>query len=269
MIEIACQTYSLRTRPLAEMLGCARKAGFRAVELWVGHADHAGGAAAAAAARSAAAEAGIAIHAYSVGGFVRSAVELVAAKLASAFAFADALGVDLLTGVVDRRAVPVVDRLCRETGLRFAIENHWYTDFARAEDYTDALAGTSPLVGVALDTGHLLASRQRPTTAFALLGDRVFDVHLKDGVIPARLERWLLRRPRIEPRTVGAGDADVSAFLVALAGRGYVGRLAIEDERPELPLSELQASLRAATGILRGVPQRAAQPGSVACTYSS
>jgi sugar phosphate isomerase/epimerase len=269
MIEIACQTYSLRSRPLGDMLACVRKAGFRAVELWVGHADHSGGVAGATRVRSAAEETGVAIHAYSVGGFVRTELGLVEDKLASAFAFARALRVDLVTGVVDRRAVPVVDRLCRRTGIRFAIENHWYAEFARVEDYEDTLRTASPLVGVTLDTGHLLAARQRPTSALAALGDRIFDVHLKDGVIPARLERWLLRRPRLEPRTVGTGDGDLLPFLGALAERGYRGCLAIEDERPEVPLSELQASLRAAVGILRRTPQPLAPPGSVECTFSS
>ena len=69
---------------------------------------------------------------------------------------------------------------------------------------------------------------------------------------PARLERWLLRRQRIESRTVGNGEGELGRFLTALARDGYDGCVVIEDERPALPLSELQASLRAATDVLRG-----------------
>ena len=254
MIEIGCQTYSLRHHSTSEMLACARKAGFRALELWVGHADHAGGPALAARVRAAAEEVGLRIHAYSAGGFLRAALAEVEKQLASAFRFAEALGTDLVTGVVDRRAVPIVDALCRETGVRFGIENHWYADFARAEDYLAALGATSSLVGVTLDTGHLTAAGQRPAAALLLLGDRVFDIHLKDVVMSNRLERWVLRRPRMEARTVGNGDADLVPFLAALAADGYRGALAIEDERPELPLSELQASLRATSRILRAAP---------------
>ena len=257
MIEIGCQTYSLRHHSTSEMLACARKAGFRALELWVGHADHAGGPALAARVRAAAEETGLRIHAYSAGGFVRAALDDVEERLASAFRFAEALGTDLVTGVVDRRAVPIVDALCRETGMRFGIENHWYAEFARAEDYLAALGGTSPLVGVTLDTGHLTAAGQRPAAALLLLGGRVFDIHLKDVVMSNRLERWVLRRPRMEPRTVGSGEADLVPFLGALAA-DYRGALAIEDERPELPLSELQASLRATSRILRAAPAPAA-----------
>jgi len=106
---------------------------------------------------------------------------------------------------------------------------------------------------VTLDTGHLAAAGQRPAAARLLLGDRVFDVHLKDVVMAGRLERWVLRRPRMEPRTVGTGEADLQRFLTALAESGYTGAVAIEDERPELPLSELQASLRATSRMLRAV----------------
>jgi sugar phosphate isomerase/epimerase len=259
MIDIGCQTYSLRSRPLDEMLVCVRKAGFRSVELWAGHADHRAGIDEAARVRRAADDVGVAIGAYSAGGFVRVGVAAVEARLASAFGYAAALGADLVTGVIDRRALPVVDALCRQTGIRFGIENHWYADFARAEDYTDPLAGVSPLVGVALDTGHLVAAGQCPEAALALLGERVFDVHLKDVVIAGRLARWFLRRPRIEPRIVGSGEGGLEAFLGALAQNGYRGRLVIEDERPELPLSDLQASLRAAQGMLRGASRPLAE----------
>jgi sugar phosphate isomerase/epimerase len=238
VIEIACQTYSLRSRSLAEMLACVRKA---------------------ARARRAADDIGIAIQAYSVGGFFRVAISTVETQLASAFAFAKALGVDLVTGVIDRRAVPVVDRLCRRTGIRFAIENHWYADFASADDYLAALRSASPLVGVTLDTGHLLAAGDDPSAALALLGDRVFDVHLKDVDVASVLERWLLRRPRMAPRTVGVTDGPIASFIAALGASGYGGCLAVEDERPELPLSELQASLRATRTLLRAAARPLAQ----------
>jgi sugar phosphate isomerase/epimerase len=262
MIDIGCQTYSLRSRPTDEMLVCVRKAGFRSIELWAGHADHRAGASEAARVRRAADDIGVSIGAYSAGGFVRVGMAAVEEGLASAFGFATALGADLVTGVIDRGAVPIVDALCRRTGVRFAIENHWYADFARAGDYRRALAGVSPLVGVALDTGHLVAAGERPATALALLGDRVFDVHLKDVVITPRLARWLLRRPRMEPRSVGNGDGELEAFLGAIAQNGFRGRVVIEDERPELPLSELQASLRAAQGMLRSASRPLAEAAS-------
>ena len=255
MIEIGCQTYSLRRYGLEEMLGSVRKAGFRAVELWAGHASYTEQPSSAARIRRAADEVGIAIQAYSVGGFVRAAVATVEVRLMAAFAYADALGVELVTGVIDRRAVPVVDVLCRRTGIRFAIENHWYADLARAEDYLDALRATCPEVGVALDTGHLAVAGGTPLAAVDLLGDRVFDIHLKDVTVPGRLARWLGRRPRMECRPLGTGEAPVQELLAALARRQHRICIALEDERKDVPLSELQASLRACQSLLRTDPR--------------
>jgi sugar phosphate isomerase/epimerase len=250
MIEIGCQTYSLRDQPLREMLESVRKAGFRAVELWAGHADYTAGPPAAEV-RRVAEEVGIGLQAYCVGGFVRVAVATVEARLAAAFAYAAELRVDLVTGVVDRRAVAAVDTLCRRTGMRFGIENHWYADFARPEDYAVPLRATSPLVGVTLDTGHLAAAGADVLEAYALLGPRLLAVHLKDVQLPARLERWLWRRPRMEGCPMGEGDTRAAELVRHLAASGHAARLAIEDERPTVPLSELQASLRACTGWLR------------------
>ncbi len=267
MIEIGCQTYSLRTRKGIDMLAGVRKAGFRAIELWVGHADWRDPDSAPRV-RRAAEQIGITIQAYSVGGFVRAAVRDVETSCRAAFRYAAALGVDLVTGIVDRRALPVVDALCAETGIRFAIENHWYADFARAADWTAEL-GTSGRVGATLDTGHLVAAGDDPVAALAALGDRLMNVHLKDVVVHGRLQRWLFRKPRFTGSTIGAGEVPLATLLTRLARDGYTGRLAIEDERPDLPLSELQAAHRACLGYVRGAATSGYAGVLSACTSSS
>jgi sugar phosphate isomerase/epimerase len=219
--------------------------------------------------RQAAERTGIVIQAYSIGGLMRTPLATVEEVLARAFPYAEALGTDLVTGIVDRRAVPVVDGACRRAGMRFAIENHWYADLAATRDFADALAGTSPLVGVTLDTGHLAAAGDDPLAALAALGGRVMNVHLKDVVVPGRLARLVSRKPRMVPRTIGSGEVPIASFLGALARDGYAGTVALEDERPELPLWELQASLRACTTFLR-TSAAVVEPARVAaCTSSS
>jgi len=245
--DIACHTYSLRSRTGSDALECARKAGFRAVELWVGHADYRRDPASAPDVRRAAAAIGLSIQSYCVGGFVREGVATVERRLAVAFGYAAALGVELVTGVVDRRALPVVDRLCRTTGLRFAVENHWYADVARAADWEEALGGCSALVGATLDTGHLAAAGEDAADAALVLGGRLFDVHLKDVVVPRRFDRLLRRRPRMEPVALGSGEVALGRFVHALVRAGYGGGIAIEDERPAAPLADLQAALRTCT----------------------
>jgi sugar phosphate isomerase/epimerase len=269
MIEIGCQTYSLRHLSPVEMLESVRKAGFRRIELWLGHADYRTGPTSAAAVRHVAERIGIAIQAYSIGGLMREPLEVVEARLTEALPYAARLGTDLVTGIVDRRAVPVVDAACRRTGMRFAVENHWYADLARAEGLAEALADASPLVGVTLDTGHLVAAGDDPVDALAVLGERLMNVHLKDVIVPGRFARLVSRKPRMEPRTVGSGQVPVGRLLAALSRRGYAGSVALEDERPDLPLWELQASLRACTVLLRTLAAPLAAAEVVSCTSSS
>jgi sugar phosphate isomerase/epimerase len=261
MIEIGCQSYSLRARPGVDMLESARKMGFRAVELWVGHADYAGDPGSAGRMRRAAERIGLAIPTYCAGGLVRESPATVAERLARAFDYAGEVGATLLTGVVDRRALEIVDALCGRTGLRFAVENHWYAEFARADDYA-ALAGCSTLVGVTLDTGHLVVAGDDPLEALARLGPRLMNVHLKDVAVAGPVRRLVWRVPRMEGRTLGTGAVPVAAFLGALVTGGYTGAVAIEDERPELPLSELQAALRLATGLVRDAARAQAKAAS-------
>ena len=73
----------------------------------------------------------------------------------------------------------------------------------------------------------------------------------------------------MEPRTVGSGQVPVGRFLAALAHDGYRGTVALEDERPELPLWELQASLRACTLLLRASAPITDPLEVAACTSSS
>jgi sugar phosphate isomerase/epimerase len=250
MIEIACQTYSLRGLPAPAMFESVRKAGFRAVELWAGHADWSRGPGSAAAVRRAAERVGIRLQAYCVGGQLRQPAATVEARLERAFAYAADLGVGLVTGLVDAAAVGAVDAVCRRTGMRFALENHWYADFARSADFA-MLAPLSPLVGVTLDTGHLAAAGEEPLAARAALGPRLMNVHVKDVVVPSRFRRLVWRRPRMEGRSLGTGEVPLQPFLAALAADGYAGCLAVEDERADLPLAELNAALRACTVWMR------------------
>ena len=119
-----------------------------------------------------------------------------------------------------------------------------------------------PLLGVTLDTGHLTVAGDDAAVAVAALGDRLFAVHLKDVEARTGLARWLPHRPRLRSCLLGTGRLDLGGVLAALAHAGFTGSVAIEDERPELPLSELQASLRAGSRLLRAVSHNGAQPSA-------
>jgi sugar phosphate isomerase/epimerase/lysophospholipase L1-like esterase len=234
VIEIGCQTYSLRNhrRPRCSPARAGGVSRDRALDR---HADHVGGLAAAARVRHAAEEIGLRIQ-----GVLRRRLRARGARRRRGPA-------RLRLRVRPRARDGPRDRRRRPAGgarRRRALPRD-----------RDPLRDREPLVrrlrarrglpsGARRDVaarrrdarhGHLAAAGQRPTAAHLLLGDRVFDVHLKDVVMAGRLERWVLRRPRMEPRTVGTGEADLQRFLTALAESGYTGAVAIEDERPELP----------------------------------
>src|SRR4029077_12307422 len=137
-----------------------------------------------------AAQCGITLRAYCLGGLLGLRPRVVEDRLARAFDFARELGVHLVTGVLDRAAVPVADARAQRQGVRFALENHWYTEIASPRDVLAALDTCSPAVGAAIDTGHFAFLGCNLAAAARLLGRRTLPVHLKGvrraGVAPRR-----------------------------------------------------------------------------------
>ena len=107
-MDVGCNTYSLARLPRQAVFTELRALGFSLVELWTGHAsylrDDVDPVAVAAEARAA----GLGIRAYCIGGLFGLPLPLVEERLRGAFQFARALGVDLVTGIVDRSAVEAV-----------------------------------------------------------------------------------------------------------------------------------------------------------------
>jgi sugar phosphate isomerase/epimerase len=231
-MEVGCNTYSLRGVARSDALAMLRGLHFTAAELWVGHANYAS---IGLSARQVAAEAdacGVALRAYCIGGLFGLRPRVVEDRLARAFDFARGLGVDLVTGVLDRAAVPLADARARRQGVRFALENHWYTEVARPRDVLAALEDCSPAVGAAIDTGHFAFLGCDLAAAARLLGRRTLHVHLKVVHRPfaaARLLQRFRKRHHMEPSLPGPVDG-LDAFVSALRTAGYAGMLAVEHE---------------------------------------
>lgn len=237
-MEVGCNTYSLRSRPRAEAFATMRELGFRHVELWAGHVrgDDA------TTVLSEASVHGLALRAYCAGGLFDLPLPEVERRLDAALSFAAGLGIDLVTGIVDRSGLPVVDRLCARWGMRFAIENHWYAEFARPADYA-ALERCSDAVGVNIDTGHFAYLGCDLERAATRLGSRTWNVHLKVVRTAGRLERWLRARRReyaMEAVLPGPNDG-LEPFVTALGRSGYAGMLAVEHEASQLDLRALES----------------------------
>lgn len=258
-MDVGCNTYSVRTLARAEAFALLHQLEFTAAELWAGHANFlsiglSGRQVAAEAARH-----GLALRAYCIGGLFGLRPRVVEDRLARAFDFARELGTDLVTGILDRAAVPLADARARRQGVRFGLENHWYTEVARPSEVAAALADCSPAVGAAIDTGHFAFLGCDLAAAARLLAGRTLHVHLKAVRRPsaaARLLRRVRRRYAMEPSLPGPGDG-FDGFLSALRAAGYGGMLAVEHEgQADLPAALACYRHRAAT-LANGVAPQA------------
>jgi inosose dehydratase len=231
-MEVGCNTYSLRGFARPEAFALLRALDFTVAELWTGHANYLSIGISARQVAAEAAQSGITLRAYCLGGLFGLRPRVVEDRLARAFDFARGLGVDLVTGVLDRAAVPIADARARRQGVRFALENHWYTEVARPRDVLAALEGCSPAVGAAIDTGHFAFLGCNLATVARLLGGRAMHVHLKVVRRPfaaGRLLRRLRKRHHMEPSLPGPVDG-LDTFAAALRVAGYGGMLAVEHE---------------------------------------
>jgi sugar phosphate isomerase/epimerase len=239
-MELGANTYSLHAFPRPMALGLL---GLREVELWAGHAPWTPRATRARDVLRDAAHAGVRLRAYCVGGLFGLPLGTVRERAARACALAVDLGVDLVTVIADRAAVPVLDDLASRTGVRIALENHWYTELAEPSDMLAALEGCSPAVGLAIDTGHFAFLGRDLASVAHELGPRALHVHLKVVRAPGRLERYA-RRVRREFRlkcTTPGPDDRLDRFLTALRATGYDGLLAVEHEVDGDPTAALAA----------------------------
>lgn len=133
-----------------------------------------------------------------------------------------------------------VDEIARGAagqGLRTAFHPHAGTYVETPDETRRLLALTDPaVVGLCLDTGHVVYGGGDPVRLARDHAARVRHVHLKD-VRPEVLER--LRRERLDlPSAVGAGVfaplgdgmVDIGGLLRALRAAGYDGWLVVEQD---------------------------------------
>jgi inosose dehydratase len=146
-----------------------------------------------------------------------------------------------LTGAQWDAAAAGVERIAQavrdETGLRTVFHHHCAA-FVETPAEVDALMQrTDPaLVGLCLDSGHIVYGGGQPLDLLAAHGDRTWHVHFKDceaGVAArARAEGWdyqtALRHGLF--CELGKGVVDFPALRDALQARGYDGWIVVEQD---------------------------------------
>ncbi|MFO0810147.1 MAG: sugar phosphate isomerase/epimerase family protein [Gemmataceae bacterium] len=133
------------------------------------------------------------------------------------FEAAKALGIEVL--VTETVPNDVHDKLCQETGLRYALHNHpktWPPD-----KVLEASKGHSNKIGSCSDVGHWQRADLIPLEQFKKLEGRVQHSHFKD------LNEF---GGKAHDVPWGTGRADSKALLAELKRQGYKGYLSIEYE---------------------------------------
>ncbi len=135
------------------------------------------------------------------------------------------------------RAAQVADAVRDAAGLRTVFHHHC-AGYVETPREIDALMSrtTRPLLGLCLDTGHLMYGGGDPLAAIARYGDRIWHVHFKDCdpdlARTARAEGWdyhtAVRRGIF--CELGRGMVPFAAVLDALRAAGYAGWIVVEQD---------------------------------------
>jgi inosose dehydratase len=139
------------------------------------------------------------------------------------------------------RELEVLARRIRDEGIQMAYHHHMGTFIETPDEIARLMDGTSPAVGLLLDTGHLAWGARGDVEALPRIlrgyADRIVHVHLKD-VRREVLERALaadmpfLTAVRAGVFTVpGDGDFDLAPVIETLALRRYDGWIVVEAEQ--------------------------------------
>jgi L-ribulose-5-phosphate 3-epimerase len=107
--------------------------------------------------------------------------------------------------------------LCRESGIRFNVENH---PEKSAQEILQKVGGGNEWLGVCIDTGWLGTQGVSEPEVIKACGPFVRHTHVKDVKAAGRHDTCLL----------GDGAADVAGCMSALRAVGYAGWYSWEDE---------------------------------------
>jgi len=137
-------------------------------------------------------------------------------------------------------------RMSDETGLKFGVHAHMWTQFQNRHEIDTIMASTDPRhVGFVLDTGHITMAGIDPVELTRALGHRIIEFHLKDTKPENRGgAKKILERPNDAMKDpiffeLGKGGVDfpgIKAHLDEIAWRGW---LTVElDSSPYRPPKE-------------------------------
>jgi sugar phosphate isomerase/epimerase len=139
------------------------------------------------------------------------------------FDFAKDMGIETIVAEPTPEAFDLVERLCKEYGIKVAIHNHPRNSmYWNPDKVLEVCRGRSKWIGACADTGHWMRSGVDPLEAIKKLEGRIVSLHFKDlnefGERKAHDVVW------------GTGKANVEALLKELRRQGFEGVFSIEYE---------------------------------------
>jgi len=225
--KMGLQSYSLRNFKTEEALAKTKELGLHYWESYSAHTNPDPGKAADY--KSMAAAAGVQVIGFGVSGFSKDHE-----KNRKLFEFGKAMGLGYLSADPTPDAFDSLDKLTEEFGIAIGIHPHGPgSRWQKIDQIAAAIKPHSDKIGICLDTGHLLRSKEDPVRAVEVFGKRIYGVHLKDVKGAKTFE------------ILGEGDLDLATLLQKLAQLNYSYCLALEyEENPKNPVPDIEICLQ-------------------------
>ena len=219
-VRIGAQSYSFRDRGLDAAIAAMKQVGIGTVEMWQGHVEPAVSKeftrehlrkwrvsvdlGEIKAIRRKYDAAGIELYAFNYS--FRD--DFTDEEIDRGFLFAKALGVKALTASSNVSTAKRIDRYAAKHKIHVGMHNHSRlvpNEFARAEDFAEAMRGASEYMGINLDIGHFWAAGFDPVAYLREHHGRIVTIHIKDR-----------KKDQGPNMPFGEGDTPIKAVLGTL-----------------------------------------------------
>jgi len=191
-VRLGAQSYSFRDHELDAAIAAMKEVGIGTVEMWQGHLEPKGlkredlrkwrvsvDLADIKAARRKYDAAGIELYAFNYS--FRD--DFTDEEIERGFVLAKALGVKVITASSNVSTAKRIDRFAARHKIRVGMHNHSRlaaNEFARPEDFAEAMQGASEYIAINLDIGHFWAAGFDPVDYLRKHHARIVTIHIKD-----------------------------------------------------------------------------------------
>lgn len=216
-LKVGVHSFSLREFSLPDAVRIAKELGVKYMSLNPKHLALDSTPEQRAEAKRLLAEAGITLMGVGVVGF--KADEAAARKT---FAFARDMNLRVIAGNPDPDSLGLLDKLVEEFNIPVGIHNHGPESlYSVPEDLLKVFRNHHKLIGACVDVGHFVRAGIKAEDAIDALGERMYDVHIKD-VDKAEKDGG--------PVVMGTGVVNLKAVVKRLLDRKFEGHVAFEYE---------------------------------------